>query len=457
MSIDALVRRLKEVAGREHVLTSPEKTFIFGADASRRQGRPLCVVRPGNEEQVAAVLAEITGAGFPVYPRGRGTGVVGGAVPDRPGVVVSTGRLKRILDISPADFVAVAEPGVALGEFKSACRAKGLFYPPDPASEKAASLGGTIVTNAGGPAAVKYGVTRQYVLGLRLALADGRVTQLGSRAHKNAVGLDLVGAVVGSEGTLGVVTQVMLKLLPHPRATASLAAAFADARGAGEALDALWGSGLLPCAVEFFSGATLGVLRRAGVTAFPSESGAALLLRFDGTAGAVAADLEGAWAALAARAPLHLDKALDETAQEALWEPRRRLNQASYLVAPDKLSDDIAVPRGRVGEAVFRIESLAQREDIVILVFGHAGDGNLHVNIMHHATDAAERGRAETARQAVLELAVELGGTVSGEHGVGLSKLPFVDRQVDAVARELMRGVKAAFDPRGLMNPGKAY
>jgi len=414
-------------------------------------------VRPESTEQAAELLKLAHLERVPIYPRGRGTNVVGGCVPLAPGIVVSTSRLNRILDISSDDFLCVCQPGVATGDLQDACKAQGLLYAPDPASARFSSIGGNLAQNAGGMRAVKYGTTRDWVLGLTAVLPGGSVLRTGSRCHKDVAGLDLTRLLVGSEGTLALITQATLKLIPLPEASASLLAVFASEEAAIGAAKAVFAAGILPTALEFLPAEVLYALGKLGRTPWPDGSKAALLLAIDGSEEAVRADLSRLLRAVEPLAPAFLQKARTPQDEEALWEPRRQINQGAYQYGPDKLSDDIAVPRGSVGEAVRRIREIGRALSLTILAFGHLGDGNLHVNIMHDASDPDQARRAQDAKQAVLEMTIALGGTISGEHGVGLTKLAWLSRMRGPETVAAMQAVKLALDPHGIMNPGKAY
>jgi D-lactate dehydrogenase (cytochrome)/glycolate oxidase len=459
----SVLRALQALFPGDGLLVKPEETLIFGADASRKHAPADAVVRPENTEQVAELLSLAQTEAIPVYPRGRGTNVVGGCVPERGGIVVSTARLNRILDISGEDFAVVAQPGVITGELQEACRARGLFYAPDPASARFATIGGNLAQNAGGMRAVKYGTTRDWVLGLTVVLPGGRVLTTGSRCHKDVAGLDLTRLFVGSEGTLGFITEAILKLVPLPEAQASLLAVFASEDDALQAARAVFASGILPTAMEYMPAEVLAALARLGPAPWTrgtgelKSNGAALLMRLDGSGEAVAADLPRLRRAVESLAPAHLEEARTSADEEALWEMRRQINQAAYQFGPDKLSDDIVVPRGSVGEAVRRIRAVSRELGLTILAFGHLGDGNLHVNIMYDASDPDQAARAARAKEGVLGLTISLGGTISGEHGVGLTKLPWLERMRGRENVEAMRRIKTALDPMGIMNPGKAY
>lgn len=436
---------------------SPEAACIYGTDASRRFAPPAAVVRPENAEQVRELLAFAQTERIPILPRGRATNTVGDCVPVRGGIVVSTARLNRIVEIDPDDFVAVVEPGVITGDLQTALAPHNLFYAPDPASIRFSTIGGNAATCAGGMRAVKYGVTRDHILGIEAVLPGGIPIATGARTHKNVVGLDLTRLLVGSEGTLAFFTGLTVKLLPRPQATATLAVAYPDVDTALAAAGDVFRAGLLPVALEFMGGEAMAAVAAIASVPWPETAGAALLLRVDGSPEAVAADLRLLAATTAQAGPVWSRTAETPEDEEILWELRRLLNPASFKAAPNKISDDVTVPRGKLRELSAGVAAIGREEGVRVLLFGHIGDGNLHVNIMHDAADASERRHALTARERILILCLTLRGTLSGEHGVGLSKLPFLDRQLGATERALMRRIKAVFDPLGIMNPDKAY
>jgi len=450
-------RFLEKTFPRDAVTMAPEEMYVYGADASRRHALPAAVVRPSDVGQVQALLAFAQTEKIPILARGRGTNTVGDCVPVAGGIVVSTARLNHILEIDPDDFVAVVEPGVVTGDLQKALAPHHLFYAPDPASVKFSTVGGNAATCAGGMRALKYGVTRDHILGIEAVLPGGERIVTGGRTHKNVVGLDLTRLLVGSEGTLGLFTRLTLKLLPLPQATATLALAYPSVDAALTAAGDVFRAGLLPVAMELLGRQAMLAVAKIAAVPWPEAAGAALFLRVDGSPAAVAADVALLAAATAPAGPVWSQRATEPEAEETLWELRRLLNPASFQAAPDKISDDVTVPRGKLRETAARVAAIGEECGVRILLFGHIGDGNLHINIMHDAADPEERARALTARERILMVCLELRGTLSGEHGVGLSKLPFLDRQLGPVEREIMRRVKAAFDPSGIMNPQKAY
>ncbi len=443
----------------EDCLFSPAETCVYGGDAYREMAPPWAVVRPTSHEQVEALLRWAHLERVPLYPRGRATNVVGACTPRPAGVVVSTLKLNRIVELDSEDFVAVVQPGVITGELQQALEAQRLFYPPDPASMKISTIGGNVATCAGGMRALKYGVTRDYVLGLTAVLPGGETVRTGRRTHKNVVGLDLTRLLVGSEGTLAFIQEIILKTLPKPETSASLLAGFTDLEHALDAARAVFAAGILPTAMELLDRETITAVARVKDVPWPAATEAALLLKLDGSEKALAADMARLRAVLETvpAAPASLDTGLGPAAEEPLWEIRRAINPASYQVAPHKLSDDITLPRGRLKEGLLAIRKIGQAHALTILTFGHLGDGNIHVNIMHDADDPEQRRRALAVKDAVLELTLRLGGSLSGEHGVGLAKAAHVHKQLAPLERGLMQGVKRVFDPHAIMNPGKGW
>lgn len=460
----AHLRFLEGLFPGEELLTEPAAMAVYGADSSRRSAMPWAVVRPRTEEQLVELLAWAEAEKMPLVPRSRGTGMSGGAVPAFGGVVVSTLWLNRILDIDADDFAAEVEPGVVTAEFQAEVQKRKLFYPPDPASLKISTLGGNVSTCAGGMRAVKYGVTRDYVLGVRAVLPGGKIVNAGGRTHKNVVGLDLTRLFVGSCGTLGLFTKLTLKLLPLPESSATVLAAFSSLRQALEGARGVFRAGILPTAMEFMDeNACRGIAQIRDVpwpTGQTGQSGSAkavLLLKVDGSARALAGEVDRLEQALAAAGPLALHKGLGPAEEEPLWELRRLISPASFRLGPDKLGEDIAVPRGKTVEAVEGFHAIGREQDTNVVCYGHLGDGNIHVNIIYDAADEGQRARAQASKEAVFRLTLSLGGTISGEHGTGITKGPYVSWQLGEEERRLMAGIKQVFDPSGILNPGKGW
>ncbi len=446
------IRSLAKILPKQGLVHTPHEKLIYGTDAGGKFAMPWAVVRPETVEQVQDVLRWAREENVPVIPRARGTNVVSACVPHRGGIVLSCLRMNRILSMDSRDFTAQVQPGVITHDFQEEAWARSLYYPPDPASVRICTIGGNISTNAGGMHAVKYGVTRDYVLGLEVVLPGGKLLSTGSRVHKDVVGLDLTSLFVGSEGTLGVVVGAWIKLLPRPEYSATLLACFGDEEQALEAVDSIFAAGVLPAALEFLPREVLTCLSGYQRMPWPEQAGAALIIQADGTRAGVEEELSRVQAGM--KQALHLDLAR-QGEQERIWELRRLINPASFRIAPEKASDDVTIPRGRVLEAIQGIRNIAREHGLQVLVFGHVGDGNLHINFMYDAGIEGVRERVSRARQKVLGLVLKLGGSMSGEHGTGLSKKPFLSRQLGPEALQLMRDIKKVLDPDNILNPGK--
>ena len=416
---------------------------------------PEAVAFPRDAAAVARLLAFASHHRIPVTPRGAGHGYVGGCVPVRGGVVLALDQLNRIREISAADFVAVVEPGVRTLALQEAVEKLGLFYPPDPASRADCSLGGNIVCNAGGPRCLKYGVTRDYVLGLEVALPDGSLVRLGSRTHKNKTGFDLARLFVGSEGLLGVVTEATLKLLPRPPWRACVAVGLPSMREAARVIRGIFASGFLPCAVEVADKFTLAAARRRTGDARLEGCGAVVIVELDGHERSVRGELRDVEKILREGRPRFLQRALGAVATEKLWQLRREFSYALRDTGLTKMNEDVVVPRGRL-EDLFRLGARIQkRHGLPVACFGHAGDGNIHVNLMVDETRPGYARNRDAALDELFAGVLALGGVITGEHGVGLAKKPWWPQAVSPEVRKLHRTIKAALDPQGILNPGK--
>ena len=416
---------------------------------------PDIVALPKTAEAVAAVLRIAHEHRVPVTPRGAGYGYVGGCVPVRGGIALSVARMNRIQEINPRDFVAVVQPGVVTAKLQAAVEKRGLYYPPDPASRADCSLGGNIATNAGGPRCLKYGVTRDYVLGLQVALADGRLVRLGSRCHKNKTGFDLHRLFVGSEGLLGIVTEATLKLLPLPPSRALLGVGFDTTRAATRSLAAIFKAGFLPCALEIADEFTLAAAYKRTKSEQFAGCRAMLFVELDGQTHSVRSEMDDLEALVAAQKPIFVNHAFGAESVEQLWGLRREFSYSLRDTGLTKLNEDIVVPRGRL-EELFRFAArLQKKHGLPIACFGHAGDGNIHVNVMVDYTQPGSRARADAALDDLFRQVLAWGGVITGEHGIGLAKKAWWPLAANQDVRDLHRVVKRALDPRGILNPGK--
>lgn len=416
---------------------------------------PDAVALPRDTAAVSRVLAFAHQHRIPVTPRGAGHGYVGGCVPVRGGIVLSTERLNRIKDISSEDFVAVVQPAVLTKQLQDAVEKLGLFYPPDPASRADCSLGGNIATNAGGPRCLKYGVTRDYVLGLEVVLADGTVTRLGSRTHKNKSGFDLWRFFVGSEGMLGVITEATLKLLPLPPDRAALAVGFRAMNEATDAIRRIFAAGFLPCALEVADAFTLAAAQKRTGSARLSGCHAHIIVELDGQRDSVRGEIRALEKLLRAGRPLFIDRASGAAECEKIWQLRREFSYALRDTGLTKLNEDIVVPRGRLEDLFTFAARLQRKHRVPVACFGHAGDGNIHVNVMVDQKDPDAGRRSEAALDDLFRKIIALRGVITGEHGIGLAKKPWWPLAADENVRALHRSIKRALDPRGILNPGK--
>jgi glycolate oxidase len=460
VSDSEIIQVLERELGAEAIIgPGHERLDDYGRDESPLPEffPPACAALVESTEQAAAVLRICLERKVPVTPRGAGSGMCGGALPVRGGVVLSTERMTRIKEIDAGDLVAVVEPGLVTGKLQEAVEAQQLFYPPDPASLEFCSIGGNASTNAGGPRAFKYGVTREYVLGLEVALMGGEVLRCGRRTAKGVTGYDLVAGFVGTEGTFGVITELTVKLVPLPMAAATILGVFADVATAGAAISALLRGGLRPRVLELADRASIDVIRSKSRYRFPEAAGAIVLLEVDGEPEAMGMMMEKIGMRCDELGALDVLAATEPAERRSVWEARRLISPSLKAAYRIKLNEDVCVPRGRIVEMLSRVDRVAAETGIPCAVFGHAGDGNLHVNLLSNddPSDPAVRKRMWAAARQLFAHTIELGGTLSGEHGVGLTKRDYMSMEQSEQVLEWQRRWKEMWDPSGLLNPGK--
>lgn len=459
---EPFLRELRAAVGSEYVRTDEETRVAYGVDALKKGHPADVVVSPGSTAEVSAVLRACSAHRIPVVPRAAGTGYTGGAVPSAGGVVLSLERMNRILEIDEQNLLAVVEPHVVTGDLQRAVEAVGLFYPPDPASLSTSTIGGNVAECAGGPRAFKYGVTKRYILGLEVVLPSGEIIRTGGKSVKNVVGYDLTQLLVGSEGTLAVITQVIVRLVPLPPAQVTLRATFGTIRDAVRAVSELIRARVIPSALELIDGDSLdAVAEHLGTrTLAPAGTGAVLLLEVDGLPDAAREEARRVVdACRIADATEVLVAAEDVATREELWRVRRALSLSLRVLAPLKINHDVVVPKGRIPELFDLIASLRQESAGLLRIpcFGHVGDGNIHVNLMLDPANPDAVAMATRVERALFEGVVALEGSISGEHGIGFSKRPFVPLELSPASIALQKRLKAAFDPLNILNPGKMF
>jgi glycolate oxidase len=454
----ALAERLGAVVGSAFVKTDDDARRAYGVDALERGALADVVVLPATTADVAAIARVCHETRTPMVPRGGGTGFTGGAVPVHGGVVISLERMNRILEIDEASLVAVVQPNVITGQLQAAVETVGLFYPPDPSSLGRSAIGGNVAECAGGPRAFKYGVTRQYVLGTEAVLASGDVIRTGGRVVKNVVGYDLTQLLVGSEGTLAIVTEITLRLVPKPPAAATLRATFSSIRQAADAALRIIRERVVPASLELIDRDSLdAVAAFVGERLAPEDTNALLLIEVDGLREQVAAEADRVEAACRAAGAGEILRASTTAERETLWRVRREISPSLLTIAPRKINHDIVVPKGRIPELFDLVARLKGEFRLPIPAFGHVGDGNIHVNFMIDDANADDVRRAHEAEGALFRGVVALGGAITGEHGIGFSKAPYLHLGLTPETIQVMKRVKAAFDPLGILNPGKIF
>jgi glycolate oxidase len=452
-----LVRQIEAIVGKENVLSSIEDLICYGYDATNLEVLPGLVVFPNSAKEISQILILANKNRFPVVPRGMGTGFSGGSLPVWGGVVLVTTRLNRILEVDTENLIAIVEPGVVTGDFQKEVERLGLFYPPDPASQLYCSLGGNVAECAGGPRAVKYGVTKDYVLGLEVVLPTGEIIETGVKTMKGVVGYDLTKLFVGSEGTLGMITKIILKLLPLPDARKTAMVLFRDVEDAATAVSRIISSKIIPSTLELMDHASIQCVEDYLNMGLPKDAGALLLIEVDGDREVLPKYMAKIDEITSGLNRLEMKIAENDEETQTLWKARRALSPASYRLNPTKMAEDITVPRTEIATFIREARKIADERNLKIINFGHAGDGNLHTSIMIDEKNGDEKKRAEEAIEEIFKLTVRLGGTLSGEHGVGTTKAPYLHLELKHDAIEVMKKIKSVLDPNNILNPGKIF
>ncbi|MCU0242056.1 MAG: FAD-binding protein [Vicinamibacteria bacterium] len=443
------------VSDPQLVSDAPEDLAAYAYDGTWTEQAAAVVAHPASAQEVAAIHRIARAHGRPIVPRGAATGLAGGAVPVPGALLLNLARMSRIREISLDDSLAVVEPGVVTAELQRAVEAMGLFYPPDPASIEQCTIGGNVATNAGGPRCLKYGVTGDYVLALEVVLASGEILRLGGRTLKDVAAYDLKRLFIGSEGTLGTITEITLRLIPRPKVQRTALAAFARIEDACAAVGRMLASGVVPLVTELMDRGTIQAVEAFKPQGLPTDAEALLLVAVDGGEEAVAREIALVANCLRAAGARDVKQADSVDEAEALWQARRSVSPAVARLARNKIGEDIAVPRSAIPEMVLRLKNIATEHDLGMVVYGHIGDGNLHPTLLCDRRDAAVMARVERATGAIFAAAISLGGTLTGEHGIGIFKRDYLQQAAPPETLRLMADIKRVFDPQGLMNPGK--
>lgn len=458
MSIsNASFKTIQRIVGPQYVTRDKEDLACYRYDAGTVGMLPDAVVFPENASQISDILKLANKERFFVIPRGAGTGMTGGSIVQSGGLVIVTTRMNKIIAIDRDNLTAKVQPGVVTGRLHKEAEENGLFYPPDPSSSEFSSIGGNVAECAGGPHAVKYGVTRDYVLGLQTVLPTGEIVRTGVQTAKGVVGYDLTRLLVGSEGTLGIITEIVLKLMPLPQDIRTMTVVFDTMDLAARTVSEIIRRNIIPRTIEYMDNAALRCAENHVRLGLPLSAGAMLIIEVDGSEDTVDERIKALGALCLSMGAQNIDIARSKKEAAKLWKARKAISPGLFKYGPHKINEDIVVPRSRIPDVVRKIEALKKSTGLAMVSFGHAGDGNIHFNIMLDKTDKIQLEKAEKAVAALFDYTVALGGTISGEHGVGITKAPHISREIGSDAISLMKRIKDAFDPNGIMNPGKIF
>jgi len=451
------IRKLAEIVGQGNIATSQEDLVCYSYDAVNKKFFPDAVVFPADSREISAVLKLANKEQFPVIPRGAGTGFSGGTLPIWGGVVLATSRLNQILEIDTNNLTAVVEPGVVCGEFQKEVENVGLYYPPDPASLAFSTLGGNVAECAGGPHALRYGVTRDYVTGLEVVLPTGEILTTGVRTMKGVVGYDLTRLIVGSEGTLAVVTKVYFRLIPKPEKMLTIMAVFKHIEAATQTVASIIRSKIVPSKLEFMDQDSIKCVEKYHNLNLSADTQALLLIEIDGDSISVERQADSVEKICRDEEAFRVDRARNSQEAKSLWEVRQAISPSLAQLNPTKINEDIVVPRSKIPYIINQIEKIKNNYQLTIVSFGHAGDGNIHVNVMIDDKNALEKEKADKAIKEIFQEVLAVGGTLSGEHGIGISKAPYLNMELTEKEMELMKKIKRVFDPNEILNPGKIF
>ena len=453
-----IVKQLKSIVGQDSVLTKKEDLATYAYDGTTTWSHsPDAVVLPTTTKQISSILALANQNLIPVTPRGSGTNISGGSIPIQGGIVLCTTRMNRVLEINGANLTATVEPGVVLHDFNTLLAKENLFYPPDPQSFLSCTLGGTVAENSGGPLCIKYGVTKQYVLGLEVVLPDGYILNIGGSTVKNRTGYDLVPLFTGSEGTLGIITKIVLRLIPKPAAKKTIIAIFDNMTLAGKVVSEILANRIVPAKIEFVDNFVIRRIEEKMKIGLPVDANTMLLIDADGSPAAVEDEAEQILELLNKGGAKIARMAKDEAEANTYWKARSAGFAAIYSAARTVIAEDVTVPRDRLSEFIDKLDEISKKSGFPIVLIGHAGDGNIHPSVFTNSREKEDLERLEDTLTSIFEAALELGGTLSGEHGIGLEKKRLLAKALDPRAIEIMKQFKAVLDPNNIMNPDKIW
>ena len=452
--LDPIANEIRSIVGDEWFLDTPEDLAVYSYDGFLPEFKPDGVIVPGNRDEISKIMRVANREKINIIPRGAGTNICGSSVAREGGIIIAFHRLNKILEIEPESMCAVVQPGVVNADLQKAVAGYGLMYPPDPASMFVSTIGGNVALNAGGPRGVKYGVTRDYLLGLEVVLPSGEVIRTGGKALKNVSGYDLTRLMCGSEGTLGILTEIILRLVPSAPAKATLQAIYTDLDDAATTVSAIIGSGIVPTTLELIDRTVLDVISNYGGARFSEEAEALLLIEVDGEESLVEAQGKRIEEFCRERGAVQVERASTPEEAEKLWQARRTAFGAVASLRPNCIVEDATVPVKMLPAMIRKIVEITDKYDLKIGVLAHAGDGNLHPLIMTDLRDREEMARVDQALEELYEAAIGMGGTLSGEHGIGIAKDRFMGMEFNQASIDLMRGIKRVFDPNNILNPG---
>jgi len=452
-----IISEISAVVGPANCTTRNEDLHCYSYDGTAKPHLPDLVVFPETTDQVSRIMRIASRYAIPVVPRGAGTGMTGGIVPLHGGIVLAMARMNKIVEIDTDNQIAVVEPGVITGDLQTAVRRCGLFYPPDPASLKYCSVGGNAAECAGGPSAVKYGVTKDYIIGLEVVMPSGDIVTTGARTEKSVTGYDLTRLFIGSEGTLGIITKLILRLLPLPPHKETFLLACSSLRRTTEMVSEILNQYIKPCTLEYLDKTAIRIVSEYLSEPLPPATEALLIVEIDGERPIVEEQVKRLLDLLADQTEFTVRQAGNQKEVDQIWQARRSISPATLKLKPNKIGEDVAVPRSRIPELVDFTEQLSAELELIILTFGHAGDGNIHVNIMLDRSNPDEAAKAGEAKARLFKHAIELEGTLSGEHGIGFSKAPYLGYELNEATINLMKQIKNLFDPKNILNPGKIF